>query len=212
MSRYNNLIRSLVEIKEKETLTEIERQLEKYAEPLALIEALREGINLIGERFEKGEYFLSELIMGGKIFKDAMKLLEPHLKSTQEIKPLGKVVIGTVQGDIHDIGKNIVATLLTSLGFTVEDLGVDVAAERFVSKVKEIDGDIVGLSALLTIAFDAMKETVARLRQNFSPQRPKIVIGGGPVDKRVLEYVGADALAGDATEAAKICQKFMGIY
>lgn len=199
----------LAELKEKETLEEIGKALNAGTDPLKLVEGLRDGMSEVGRLFEEKEYFLSELIMSAEIFKEAIQLIEPHLAAGTGT-PKGSVVIGTVKGDIHDIGKNIVATLLRCGGYEVHDLGVDIPADDFVRKLKETGAPVLALSGLLTLAFDSMKETVDNLSEAGLRDGVKVIIGGGPVNDKVMEYSGADAWGVDASQAVKLVDQFMG--
>lgn len=196
------LIQLMADLEEEKLLTAVKGKLAEKENPLAILEQCREGMTIIGKRFEKGEYFLSELIMAGEMFKQVSTLVAPHLSGDQALIPKGKVIIGTVKGDIHDIGKNIVVSTLRGANYAVEDLGVDVPAERFVETVRETGATIVGLSCLLTTAFDPMKEAVAALKATGLPV--KVMIGGGPVDDQVRSMVGADALGADAQAAVTL--------
>ncbi len=173
--------------------------------PALLLDACREGMTLIGKRFETGEYYLSDLIMAGEIFKTAAATLVAQGGASGPAK--GTVVIGTVKGDIHDIGKDIVVTMLRGAGFEVEDLGVDVPPAKFVEAVQATGATVVGLSGLLTISFDPMKETVAALNAAGLPV--KVMIGGGPITEGVREYVGADALGADAQAAVALAGQWL---
>jgi methanogenic corrinoid protein MtbC1 len=198
----------LAELKEDEALSDVRKALDEGTDPLSLVEELREGMSIVGKRFEDKEYFLSELIMSAEIFKEAIALIEPHLEEgAGETK--GQVVIGTVKGDIHDIGKNIVATLLRCGGYEVHDLGVDVAPEAFTAKLKDTGAALLGLSGLLTLAFDSMKETVDNLVEAGLKDKVKVIIGGGPVNEKVVEYTGADAYGMDASQAVKLVNELL---
>jgi len=166
-------------------------------------------MEMIGSKYENGEYFIAELIMSAEIFKEALELVKPRLLKT-ELKPLGRVVIGTVQGDVHDIGKNIVATLLEAAGFEVYDLGVDVAPERFVEMIKEVNSHVVCMSGLLTSSFEGMKKTVDAIKRAGLRGKVKIIVGGNPVGERIGKYVGADAWVNDATEGVRIVKRWVG--
>ena len=198
----------ILELEEEETLAEVKAALERGDDPLSLMGGLREGMSQVGKRFEDKEYFLSELIMSAEIFKEAVALIEPHLEKGAGPSK-GAVVVGTVKGDIHDIGKNIVATLLRCDGYEVHDLGVDVPPERFTAKLKETGASLLGLSGLLTLAFDSMKETVENITEAGLRDKVKVIIGGGPVNERVVEYAGADACGIDAAQAVKLAGQYL---
>ncbi|MGQ9476488.1 MAG: cobalamin B12-binding domain-containing protein [Actinomycetota bacterium] len=199
----------LAELKEKEALAAVRESLEKGEDPLALVEGLREGMEEVGRRFEMKEYYLSELIMSAEIFKEAMAMVEPRLAGVSgESKE--SVVIGTVRGDIHDIGKNLVATLMRCDGFRVHDLGMNVPPQTFVEKLRETGARLLALSGLLTLAFDSMRDTVRAVDESGLRGRVKIIIGGGPVDEKVLEYVGADAFGRDAAQGVKLANALLG--
>jgi 5-methyltetrahydrofolate--homocysteine methyltransferase len=166
------------------------------------------GITAVGEKYERGEYFLTELVGAGEVVKDGMEEISPHLKQG-EVKPVGSVVIGTVEGDLHDIGKNIVKMLLTSVGFTVHDLGVDVAPGKFVEVVRENKPDIVAMSALLTTTMDSMRTTVKELQKAGLRQTVKIIVGGAPINEEFGKEIGADSAALDAAQGVRICKAWV---
>ncbi|MDD3718982.1 MAG: corrinoid protein [Actinomycetota bacterium] len=199
----------IAEVEEDKTLEEVRRALDDGADPLSLVEALREGMSVVGEKYEAKEYFLPDLILSAEIFKEAIALIEPRLKS-DSISARGTVVIGTAQGDIHDIGKNIVATMLRCNGYEVHDLGVDVPPGAFVEKAAQTGAGMVAISGLLTLAFDAMRDTVDALAEAGLRDRLKIIIGGGPVNEKVLDYCGADAYGKDPSEAVRLAEKHLG--
>jgi 5-methyltetrahydrofolate--homocysteine methyltransferase len=172
-----------------------------------ILDACREATNIIGKRFETGESFIPELIMAGEMMSAITAILKPQMAAETEEAKLGKIVIGTVQGDIHDIGKDIVAFMLDLNGFEVTDLGVNVSPANFVNAVKESGAKIVGLSGFLTLAFNPMKETVAAFKAA-GLDDVKIMIGGGQVDEQIREYTGADAYGDDAMDAVAIAQKW----
>lgn len=174
----------------------------------AIMEGMAKGMDIVGKKYEEGEYFLAELIMAGETMKEGMKVLEPHLKKG-ELTKLGKVVIGTVEGDLHDIGKNIVVTLLSASGFEVIDLGVDVPAEKFVEAVREHKPDILGMSALLTTTMVNMKKVVEALKEAGLRDSVKIIIGGAPITEEFAKEIGADAFAPDAVQGVEICKDWM---
>jgi len=199
----------IAEVEEDKTLEEVRKALDEGTDPLSLVEALRDGMSVVGDRYEAREYFLPELILAAEIFKEAIALIEPRLQG-DNIATKGSVVIGTAQGDIHDIGKNIVATMLRCNGYDVHDLGVDVPPQAFVAKASQTRAGLVAISGLLTLAFDAMKDTVDALAEAGLRDKLKIIIGGGPVNEKVLEYCGADAYGKDPSEAIKLAGSYMG--
>lgn len=205
----NQLIQELTDLKEEETLSLVRKELEKETDPMAILETCREGMILVGKRYEKGEYFLPELIMAGEIFKQASEILSPTLENSKaEMK--GTVVFGTVRGDVHDIGKNLVVTILRAVGYEVHDLGVDIPPEKFVTTLRETGAAVLGLSGLITTAYDGMKDTIEALVKAGLRDRVKVMIGGGVMDESVQAHAGADAYGNNPAEAVKLCQRFMG--
>ena len=176
--------------------------------PMTIVNECREGMDIVGERYKEGDYFLSELIISGEIFKETMAVIEPLLKTGKSAQPVSKMVLGTVKGDIHNIGKDIVATLLTAAGFEVYDLGINVAPNIFVEKLDETGARILGLSGLLTPSFESMKETVQAVEAAGLRDKVKIIIGGGIVTEQVGKYVGADAFTNDGLEGVEMCKRF----
>ena len=174
-------------------------------------EGLGEGMRIVGDKFEKGEYFLAELVAAGETFKEVLEMLKPKLmQEGKALKKLGRVVIGTVRGDLHDIGKNIVATMLESAGFEVYDLGVDVPPEEFVNKAKEVNADIVAMSALLTTTMIEMKNVIEELKKAGIRDKVKVIIGGAPITEEFAREIGADAYAEDAVKAVEVCKRLIG--
>ncbi|MEM2273524.1 MAG: corrinoid protein [Candidatus Bathyarchaeia archaeon] len=173
-----------------------------------IIKGFSKGLEIVGEKYEREEYYLAELVVAGEIIKEGMKVLEPHLKSG-EAKKIGKVAIGTVRGDLHDIGKNIVATLLRAAGFDVIDLGVDVPPERFIEAAKEHKPDIIAMSALLTTTMDEMENVIKALKEAGLRDKVKVIIGGAPITEEFAKKIGADAAAKDAIEGVNICKMWM---
>lgn len=207
--KISKLADAIINLKEDEALRIIHHRLEIGDDAMSLVEECRRSISIVGERFQRKEYFLGELIMSGEIFKGVMAILEPKLRGNIENKKIGQIVLGTVKGDIHDIGKNIVATLLRINGFEVFDLGVDVEPKAFIEKVAETGTNIVGMSGLLTPAFESMKNTVKAIEESGIRDQVKIIIGGGIVIKQVQDYVRADAFVRDAAEGVDICKGFL---
>ncbi|OYT30637.1 MAG: cobalamin-binding protein [Thermofilum sp. ex4484_79] len=184
---------------------------EDKIDPIEIIEkSLRPAMEIVGDKFEKGEFFLSELVVAGDLFKEIMdELIKPKLKKAE--KELGTIVIGTVRGDLHDIGKNIVATMLEVAGFKVIDLGVDVSPEAFVEAVKKYNPDIVGMSALLTTTMIEMENVIKELEKAGVRDKVKVIVGGAAVTDEFAKKIGADAYGKDAVEAVEICKKLLGL-
>jgi methanogenic corrinoid protein MtbC1 len=203
------LAEALADLDTERVMTLVKKLLDKSEDPLQIVEAARKGMATVGKRFEKMEYFLTELVTSGVIFDEAMKLIEPKLKEGCNLGQLGKIVLGTVKGDIHDIGKNIVGTLLRCSGYEVIDLGIDVFPDAFVKEVSGSKPQILALSALLTTSFDRMKETIDALSKAGLRDKVKVIIGGGPVDEKVVKYVGADGYAPDAMGALKLVETIL---
>ncbi len=191
----------------------VRKALEEGCTPNEVIEgALRPAMEIAGQKFEKGEFFLAELVVAGDLFKEVMdEILVPEIeKGRGTVKKLGTVVIGTVKGDLHDIGKNIVATMLRAAGFEVIDLGVDVSPEKFVEAVKRYNADIVGMSALLTTTMLEMKNVIEALKREGLRDKVKVIIGGAAVSEDFAREIGADAYGEDAVKAVEICKKLVG--
>ena len=203
----DQLKQALSDLEEEAALKLVRERLDGGEDPLAIIADCREGMADVGKRYEAQEYYVSDLIMAGEVFKQAMAMIGEKFQTDSGPKR-GSVVLGTVKGDIHDIGKDIVVSLLQAGNYNVIDLGVDTPPEKFVEAVKESGATVVGLSGLLTISFDAMKETMDALKSAGLPV--KVMIGGGPVTEQVRAYVGADALGADAQAAVALCDKWIG--
>jgi methanogenic corrinoid protein MtbC1 len=205
----SELAEALANLEEDKVRDLVQKRIVSNADPMSLVDELRQGMDIVGERYKSKEYFLSELIISGEIFKESMAAIEPKLKDSNRGEPLGKMVLGTVKGDIHNIGKDIVGTLLTAAGFEVYDLGIDVPIDKFIEKLKETDSTILGMSGLLTPAFESMKETVKALEAAGLRNKVKVIIGGGIVTEMVGTYVGADAYTDDASEGVEMCRGFV---
>ncbi|MEW6662621.1 MAG: cobalamin B12-binding domain-containing protein [Bacillota bacterium] len=198
------LANAIAELEEEKVKALVKERLRAGEAPLEIVGRLQEGMTEVGLRFESGEYFLSELIMCGEIMKEAMTELEPHLAGA-DMKHRGNIVIGTVRGDVHDLGKNIVVMLLKGAGYNVIDLGVDVPPEKFVDAIKEHNAPLVGMSVLLTGCQDAMKDTIGMVRA--AGLNVTVLIGGNYVDEIVKNYVGADYFGTTASDAVKVADK-----
>jgi methanogenic corrinoid protein MtbC1 len=201
----------LADLKEDEVLKLTKSRLDDNEDPMNILEDSRKGMETVGKRFADGEYFLPELVFSGELLKEITEMVKPYLKSDAKTKRLGKVVIGTVAGDIHDIGLNIVDFMLDVNGFEVTNLGVDVPAEKFVKAVQDTKAPVVGLSGFLTPAFDAMKETVEALEKAGLRKNLKIMIGGGQMDEEVRKYARADAYGKDAMAAVSLAKSWIGV-
>ena len=206
------LVKLVVDLKEQEALDSAAKSLEEGVDPMEIMAFAREGVGMVGEKFKSGVYFIPELVFSGEIMKGIAKLVEPYLKSGKgdARKRLGKVIIGTVDGDIHDIGKDIVVFMLDSSGYEVFDLGIDVPKEKFVEAIKETGSRVVGLSGFLTLAFDSMKETIGAIEEAELRDQVKIMIGGGQIDEQIMNYTGADAYGLDAMEAVQLTNEWIG--
>lgn len=197
-------------LKRDAVLEIVERRLGAGEDPLRILDDCRRGMTLVGEQFQKGDFFLAELILSAEIFKEATAIIEPRLSRAKAAETKGRVLIGTLQGDIHDLGKNILITLLRAHGFEVHDLGVDVPPSAVIEKVKALKPQFVGFSALMTTAFLSMKEAVALLQEAGLRDSVKVMIGGGVTTVGVRDYVGADFQTTDAMEGVAYCLKITG--
>lgn len=204
------LVEAIVEMREQDALKITDEMLENGADPFDILGAGREAMGIIGGKFEAGEYFVPELMLAGEILSEISEKVKPLLaEEVEEEEKLGKIVIGTVEGDIHDIGKDLVVFMLDINGFDVMDLGVDVSPEAFVEAAKDFEADIVGLSGFLTLAYEPMKATVAALK-DAGLGDVKVMIGGGQVDEQVREYTGADAYGSDAMAGVSQAKAWVG--
>ncbi len=201
------LINAIADMDEEGAIALTKELLAAGAAPAAILDDCRAAMELVGSRFEHGEYFIPELILAGEMLKGVSAEVKPYLTAGQaEVKKLGKVVIGTVKGDIHDIGKDIVVFMLDVNGFEVHDLGIDVPVQAFVDKIAAVKPQVVALSGFLTLAFDSMKETVAAIAAAGLRDGVKIMVGGGTVDEQVCRYAGADAFGADAMAAVTLAK------
>ena len=207
----DNLVDAMVHMREQEALALAQKMLNDGVHPFKVLEQCREAVEKVGKQFELGKYFLPELVMAGEMLKKISSLTEPFLKRDAEDKTasLGIVVLGSVKGDIHDIGKDIVKFLLDVNGFEVHDLGVDVPPDRFVEAIKEVQPRVVGMSALLTTVFESIKNTVAAIKEAGLRDEVKIMIGGGTVTEEVRVYSGADAYGKDAVVAVNLAKEWV---
>ncbi len=206
----DKLIHAIADMREEEALKLVREMVEGGVEPMAVLDAAREAMVVVGQRYEEGSYFLPELMLAGEMLNQITDILKPELAKLPEIKRHGKVLIGTVEGDIHDIGKNIVTFMLDANGFEVLDLGVDVSPGKFVEAIQDFQPQVVGLSGFLALAFDAMKETVGAIETAGLRDGLKIMIGGGQVSEQVRQYTGADAHGRDAAAGVSLAKKWVG--
>jgi methanogenic corrinoid protein MtbC1 len=201
----------LVDLCEDDAVRTVNNRLAAGEDYLKILDSCRTAMAIVGQRFENKEYFLPDLIMAGEILRQISELIKPFLHTTGESQRLGIVVLGTVQGDIHYIGKNLVKFMLEANGFDVHDLGEDVPAQHFVEVIRTIQPQIVGLSGLLTIVFDAIKETIDAIISAGLRDRVKIMIGGSQIDERIRAYTGADAVGSDAIAAVSLAKQWVGV-
>ncbi|MFW9820685.1 MAG: B12-binding domain-containing protein [Candidatus Thorarchaeota archaeon] len=210
MGNKEDLMDTIIDLDEEKVYRLVQKLIDEGITPDEIIEILRKGIEVVGDKFNNKEYFLAELVMAGEIFSQSTEILEPYMKNVTETKGnLETIVIGTVKGDVHDIGKNIFITLLKSAGYNVIDLGVDIPPNKFVEKVKETGAKVVAYSGLLTVALESMNLTTKALEAAGLRQNLKIIIGGLPVDELWMKQAGADAFTDNAFKGVKIVNKWL---
>jgi methanogenic corrinoid protein MtbC1 len=204
------LVKAIADMKEEEALKLVREMVEGGSDPMEILEAGRKAMDIIGQRYEKGTYFLPELMLAGEMLTQITDIIKPEMAKMPEVERLGKVVMGTVEGDIHDIGKNIVSFMLDVNGFNVLDLGVDVSPQKFVEAIQDFGPQVVGLSGFLALAYDAMKETVEAIKTAGLRDGVKIMVGGGQVSDEVRKYTGADAYGKDAMAGVSLAKEWVG--
>jgi methanogenic corrinoid protein MtbC1 len=205
-----SLAQALAELQEDEALGIVRLRMECGDDPMQIIDDCQAGMREVGERYAQQRYFLSALIMAGEILRQIMDIVLPAVEGKYARQSTGRVLLGTVQGDIHDLGKNMVMMLLRSYGFAILDLGVDVPADRFVAEARAYKPDIIGLSGLITAAYTSMREAITALRAMMVEDGIQIpIVIGGQVDEQICAFVGADRWTTDAMEGVKICQRFV---
>jgi len=204
------LMHALVDMKEAEALQRAKQLLEQGTAPLEILDSCSKAMEVVGQRFEKGVYFLPHLMMAGEMLKQISGMIKPFIHEQKIHEPGGRVLIGTVEGDIHDIGKNIVVFLLEAKGFEVRDMGINQKPEKFVQAIQSFQPQVVGMSGLLTLAFDSMKKTVQAIQEAGLRGAVRIVIGGGVVTDKIREYSGADAYAPDAMAGVRLVKAWTG--
>jgi 5-methyltetrahydrofolate--homocysteine methyltransferase len=195
-------------MKEAEALQRTKQLLAEGTEPLKILESCSRAMEIVGQRFEKGVYFLPHLMMAGEMLKQISAMIKPLVQEQKAKAKKGRVLIGTVEGDIHDIGKNIVVFLLEANGFEVRDIGINQKPAKFVEAIKEFQPKVVGMSGLLTLAFDSMKKTVEAIKEAGLRETVRIVIGGGVVTEKIKDYSGADAYAPDAMAGVRLAKEW----
>jgi methanogenic corrinoid protein MtbC1 len=208
MSNLDEIKNALAELNEEDAIRLVKETLAAKVPAFDILKVCQDGMAEVGRRFECQEYFVSDLMMSGEIFKQISAVLEPELKAGHATSA-GKIVFGTVKGDIHDIGKDIVVNMLKSANFEVIDLGVDVPPEKFITALQQSDAKVVGMSGLLTLAFDSMKATVAAIQTAGLREKVKVMVGGGPVDANVCRVVGADDWGADAQQAVRLAKGWL---
>ncbi len=209
MADYSLLSQAIIEGKGEQTAGLTSEALNSGAKPQDIIlQILQPAMSIVGEKFSSGEYFLPDMLMAARAMNNALAVLKPLLADTG-MPTLGKVVIGTVKGDIHDIGKNIVSTFLRGVGFEVVDLGEDIVDESFIEAVKENKADILGLCAMLTTTMPSMGTVIKALETAGIRSNIKVIVGGAPITREYAAHIGADAYAHDGGEAARVCKELM---
>jgi methanogenic corrinoid protein MtbC1 len=206
-----DLSKALADLKEDEAVAIVREKLDAGADAMAILEEARRGMETVGKRFSSSEYFIPDLVYSGEILKKINELVKPRMTKGGGVKRGGKVIIGTVAGDIHDIGKDIVVFMLDVSGFEVIDLGVDVPVPKFVDTIKQSGAPILGLSGFLTLAYDAMKQTIEAIKAAGLRDKVKIMIGGGQITDDIVKYTGADAYGKDAVAGVSLARKWAGI-
>jgi len=205
------LVEAIADMREEEALKLVREMVESDSNPMEILDTTREAMDLVGKRFEEGTYFLPELMLAGEMMNQITEIIKPKLAELPDRERHGKVLIGTVEGDIHDIGKNIVSFMLDVNGFEVLDLGVDVPPQKFVGAIQEFQPQVVALSGFLTLSFDSMKSTVAAIKSAGLRDKVKIMIGGGQINDEVKEYAGADGYGKDAMAGITFAKKWVGV-
>jgi trimethylamine corrinoid protein len=200
----------LADLKEDEAIKLTKERLAKGDNPMKILEDSRKGMEIVGKRFSSGEYFIPDLIYSGEILREINEIVKPKMTGNLQTKKIAKLVLATVAGDIHDIGKDIVGFMMDISGFEVIDLGIDVPKEKIVEAIKANKPQIVALSGFLTLAFDSMKETIDAIKAAGLRNNVKIMIGGGQIDEEVKKYTGADAYRPDAVAAVALAKEWVG--
>lgn len=204
-----DLIHLLADLMEEEVLQVVGERLDAGENPVQILDDARSGMEIVGRRFADGDYFIPDLVYSGEILKEVTDLVKPRMKGASEAKRIGKVIVGTVAGDIHDIGKDIVVFMLDVNGFDVLDLGVDVPAERFVEQIRESGATVVALSGFLTLSYDSMKSIIETIAEAGLRDGVKIMIGGGQINEDIRKYTLADGYGKDAMAAVRFAKEWL---
>jgi methanogenic corrinoid protein MtbC1 len=207
LEQHKLLIELVADLKEKESITEIKGMLSSGWEPTDVMDTCIQGMHQVGKRFEEGRYFISALIMAGDIMRQATEIIEVNFSQSKSDQTRGVILLGTIRGDIHDLGKNLFAILARCEGFQVVDLGVDVPPERFLGEAKKIKPDLIGISCLLTLVLPELQTAIELLRREFSSHHSHVIIGGNCIDEHIFKHVQADYWAENAVQGVKICRK-----
>ena len=211
MANYEELVNSVINGNAAKVTELTKSFLDSGCEPLDIInQGLIAGMNVVGHRFKEGDMFVPEVLMAARAMSTGVEIVKPYL-SDGDMPALGKIILGTVKGDLHDIGKNLVGMMMESAGFNVINLGVDISPEKFVEAVKEHKPNIVAMSALLTTTMLSMKDTIAALKQEGLREDVKVIIGGAPISQDFADEIGADGFAPDAASATELCKDLLGL-
>lgn len=200
----NDLINAMASLDEDKAIDLVKKKIEAGVAAFNIVEQCRKGVEIVGKRYSEGDYYLSDLVMSEAILKEVMEIIEPHFPQNGIESNGIKVIIGTIEGDIHDLGKNIVIYLLRSSGYNVYDLGVDVPPEKFIEAIKETGAKIVGVCVLLTFCIGYVKKLVDLLEETGLKDQVTVLVGGYPVDEQVKKYTNADYVSNDGAKALKI--------
>lgn len=205
----DNLFNAMVHMRENESLETTKELLKAGTDVFTILDTCTKAMENIGKRFEEGKYFLPELMLAGEILKQISELVKPHIKEERVTEKKGRVLVGTVEGDIHDIGKDMVVFLLDVNGYEVLDIGIDAPPDEFVKGIREFEPQVVGMSGLLTLAYDSMKNTVDAIREAGLRDQVKIMLGGGQISEDIMEFSGADAIGRDAIAGVNLTKKWI---
>ena len=206
----DKLVNLMADLNEDETIAMVKSLLDSGEKPISILDASKDAMAIVGERFEKGEYFIPDLMMAGEILKGVGAIVKPLMEAGGTVEKKGKVLIATVEGDIHDIGTDIVSFMLDVNGYDVLNIGIDVPADVIIKKIKEFKPHVVGLSGFLTLAFDSMKKTIEKIEAEGLRNNVKIMIGGGQIDEDIRKYTNADAYGKDAVAAVQLSKQWIG--